>query len=250
MGFNPATEEYICPYLKRQCTKRSSAFTHPYPVCTVKKPALGPICVCPQRFYAIDFLNDVVDNAWPGAKPANPKIATEVTLEGFGNVDFVVADTEDDESIKEFVSVELQAIDITGTVRDAYEALVANKKLEKKKPFSLNWKNVYKRYMHQLINKGYHHHHWNSRIVAVMQDEVYEYICKDAEFQKSKDISEGNLNIVFMTYKFVDDGNGNIAPQLARVEGTHHSALQSAFIYKQAPSRDEYCAKIASALAR
>ena len=250
LGYDPSTAQFMCPFIANTCTKRSQANQSPYPVCTVRKRDGSPVCVCPKRFYAIDFLNDVIEHAWPGSKPTHPRIAREVQMQDFGNVDFVIADCPDGETIGQFLSVELQAIDITGSVRDAYEALLAGETLETKKNYGLNWKNVYKRYIHQLISKGYYHHHWGTKIVAVIQDEVYNYICEDADFMRSTDISSPNVNIIFMSYRYEDDGLGGYRLKLDKVEGTHHSNLQTAVLYKTAPTRDAFCEKISAALNR
>lgn len=250
IGFDPASKNYQCPYIGQTCTKRSTASEYPYPVCTLKKRDGAPVCVCPKRFYEIDFLQEVVQHAWPGQKPVNPKIAREVQMKDFGNVDFVIADTADGKNIGQFLSVELQAIDITGSVRDAYDAILAGQMLDTKKSYGFNWKNVYKRYINQLISKGYYHHHWGTKIVAVIQDEVYNYVCNDADFMRTADISSQNVNIIFMSYRFEDNGAGGYKPVLDKVEGTHHSNLQNAVLYKAAPSRAEFCKKIAAALSR
>ena len=100
-------------------------------------------------------------------------VAPEVKMEGFGNVDFVIADVGDDGEVSQFLSVELQAIDITGSAFDAYQALRAGNDLEKRPTYGFNWDNVYKRYITQLIRKGYFHHHWKSKIVAVIPEQVY-----------------------------------------------------------------------------
>lgn len=254
LGFDPGTEGYLCPFIERPCVKRSTADRdNPYPVCTIRQKTSGaPICVCPKRFYAIDFLQDVIEHAWPGEKPAYPRIASEVKMEGFGNVDFVIADTADGQAINQFLSVELQAIDITGSVRSAYDALVAGQHLETSPTYGLNWKNVYKRYINQLISKGYFHHHWGTKIVAVIQDAVYNYICNDADFMRQTEIDTPQVNIIFMSYKFEDDPSNPARKKLVldKVEGTHHTNLQNAVLYKSAPAREEFCKRIRSALAR
>lgn len=109
-------------------------------------------------------------------------VAPEVKMEGFGNVDFVIADVGQDGEVEQFLSVELQAIDITGSAFKAYQALRAGEDLEKKPTYGFNWDNVYKRYITQLIRKGYFHHHWKSKIVAVIPEQVYEYIKGRAGF--------------------------------------------------------------------
>jgi hypothetical protein len=210
------------------------------------------IFVCPKRFYAVDFLTDVIEHCWPGDKPKNPQVAPEVKMEGFGNVDFVIADVKEDGEVDQFLSVELQAIDITGSVFPAYTAIRANSDLEKRPTYGLNWDNVYKRYITQLIRKGYFHHHWKSKIVAVIPEQVYEYITKRADFMRSSDVKSPQVNIIFMTYRLEHDPTrpGQYRPRLATVEGTSHSNLQNAILYKEAPQKKAFTAQIKRSLVR
>lgn len=173
-------------------------------------------------------------------------------MENFGNVDFVIADVADDGEIGQFLSVELQAIDITGSVFPAYQALRAGLQLEKRPTYGLNWDNVYKRYVTQLIRKGFFHHHWKTKIVAVIQDQVYQYIKDRADFMRSSDVKNPNVNIIFMTYRFEPDPlrGGQFRPILTTVEGTSHANLQAAILYKEPPSRDAFCGRIQSSLLR
>ena len=253
LGFNPADHGYQCPFIGRPCIKRSTADKkHPYPICSLRKINGDVVCVCPKRFYERDFLNDVIEHAWTGPKPSNPIITSEVKIEGFGNVDFVISDIAADGAINQFVSVELQAIDITGSARPAYEALLAGKLMDKRPTYNFNWKNVAKRYMNQLISKGYYHHHWGTKIVASIQDEVYDYFRRDADFFTTQDLNSANVNIVFMVYGFEPGGSDGREQTLVlkRVEGTHHSNLQQAVLYKTAPSRDAFIKRIKAAMAR
>ena len=253
IGFQPADTGYRCPFINKTCIKRSTADKqNPYPVCSLRKSNGDVIAVCPKRFYERDFLTDVIEHAWTGPKPVNPVITNEVKMEGFGNVDFVISDVAEDGSIKQFVSVELQAIDITGTARPAYDAILAGELLHKRPTYNFNWKNVAKRYMNQLISKGYYHHHWGTKIVASIQDEVYDYFRKDANFFTTQDLSDPQVNIVFMVYGFEPGGTDGRDQKLVlkRMEGTHHSNLQQAVLYKTAPSRDVFIKRIKKAMAR
>ncbi len=260
-GVNPLNDAYLCPFINSRCPKRSTNLgLEPYPICSIwvggKKDALSTennlICVCPKRFYAVNFLEDVVSNCWQGDLPTNPQIAREVKMEGFGNVDFVIADVDKDGKIAQFLSVELQAIDITGSVFPAYNALINNQELLKSPTYGLNWDNVYKRYITQLIRKGYFHHHWKSKIVAVIQEQVYRNITKRADFMRTPNVKDPAVNIIFMTYRFEDDPErpGQFRPKIVTVEGTGHANLQSAILYKDAPNRDEFCSQIQRSLAR
>ena len=173
-------------------------------------------------------------------------------MTGFGNVDFVIAEVGENDEIGQFLSVELQAIDITGTVMDAYQALRTGEIMERKKPYGLNWSNVYKRYITQLIRKGYFHHHWGTKIVAVMQDDVYQYVRDWADFMRTADVRENTVNIIFMSYRYEDDLKNPGAKKfvLDEVEGTSHANLQQAVLYKEAPAREQFCEQIQKAFAR
>ncbi|WP_299844145.1 NotI family restriction endonuclease [uncultured Roseovarius sp.] len=257
---DPTTSDFLCPYIKKRCPKRSTNLgEEPYPVCSLwknskveRQPTSDLICVCPKRFYQVDWLKAVVENCWPFSPPVNPVVATEVKMKGFGNVDFVIADQDADGSIGNFLSVELQAIDITGSVFPAYQALRAGEQLPKRPTYGFNWDNVYKRYITQLIRKGYFHHHWGTKIVAVIQDQVYQYVIDKADFMRSDNVADNNVNIIFMTYVFEDDPEkpGQFRPKLQRVEGTSHASLQQAILYKEAPSKDAFKGKIVEALTR
>jgi hypothetical protein len=260
LGVDPAATGFECPFIHARCPKRSTNLPNePYPVCSLWRRSKGPqdpardlIFVCPKRFYAVDFLTEVIEHCWPGPKPANPCVAPEVKMEGFGNVDFVIADVGPDGDIGQFLSVELQAIDITGSVFPAYAALREGRDLAKAPTYGLNWDNVYKRYITQLIRKGYFHHHWKSKIVAVIPDQVYRYITERADFMKTTDVRHPTTNIIFMTYRLAadDDRPGQYKPVLATVEGTSHASLQAAILYKEAPQRDAFTAQIKRSLVR
>lgn len=259
-GLDPAASDFLCPFIQSRCVKRSTQLPdEPYPVCTLWRRSDGAadpgndlIFVCPKRFYAVDFLTEVIEHCWPGEKPANPQVAPEVKMSGFGNVDFVIADVKDDGEVDQFLSVELQAIDITGSVFSAYQALRASTDLERRPTYGLNWDNVYKRYITQLIRKGYFHHHWKSKIVAVIPEQVYQYIVGRADFIRSPDVKSAQVNIIFMTYRLEDDPMrpGEYRPALVTVEGTSHSSLQNAILYKEAPQREAFTAQIKRSLVR
>lgn len=259
-GADPAATQFECPYIRTRCPKRSAQLRdEPYPVCSLWRSAKTAtdatkdlIFVCPKRFYAVDFLAEVIEKCWVGEKPKAPMVAPEVKMEGFGNVDFVIADVGTDGEINQFLSVELQAIDITGSAFEAYVALRAGVDLDRRPTYGFNWDNVYKRYITQLIRKGYFHHHWKSKIVAVIPDQVYQYIKSRADFLCSTDVRSPQVNIIFMTYCLEADPArpGEYRPRLVTVEGTSHSNLQNAILYKDPPERLAFTAQIKRSLVR
>ncbi len=261
---NPVNAENQCPFINSTCMKRSQGMTGPFPVCSVfqwhgraheGKPEKSDIvCVCPKRLFAIDLLGDVIANCWPGTPPANPRLVHEVKMGAgkghIGNVDCVVADVADNGNVKEFISVELQAVDITGSYLPAYNALVNSETLDKKPAYGFNQANVYKRFITQLIAKGYYHSHWKTKIVAVIQDVVFNNMEQRTPFMKAESAKDANANIVFMVYKFSKNLNdrGEYIMELDRVVGTGHANLQSAILYKTPPSKEEFCQRIESKL--
>lgn len=167
-------------------------------------------------------------------------------MTGFGNVDFVIADNSQTGEIEQFLSVERQAMDITGSVMPAYRALREGRDVDRRPTYGLNWSNVYKRFVTQLIRKGYFHHHWGTKIVAVVQDVFYAYIQDWADFLRTPDVRQNTVNIIFMSYRFEADPASPGAQRLAldAVEGTSHANLQQAVLYKEAPSRGSFCEQI------
>ncbi len=253
---NPVNLDYQCPFISSQCTKRSQRFAGPYPVCSVfhgKGDNKKLMCVCPKRFFQASFMQKVIETCWPGTKPERPVVVHEVKMENFGNVDFVIADVDEEKKhVKQFISVELQAVDITGTVEPAFQAVVNSEQVrEKGFSYGINWENVRKRYITQLINKGFFHHHWQSKIVAVIQDALYVNLRSKIKFDEL-DPKSDTSNIVFMLYDFAkvlnDDGTFKYEIEYKRAVGTSHNSLMTAALYKTPPSKRKFEDRILSVL--
>jgi len=246
---NPVNEEYSCPFRNSTCTKRSHSFTGPFPVCSVFRQRKGeectPIIVCPRRLYAADIYNDVIHHVWLGDKPNNPIRVHEIKMGKVGNVDMVIADlTDDKKRVKNFVSIELQAVDITGTYEPAYTAIVLNKQLDERPTYSFNYKNVQKRFISQLIDKGFFHHHWGTKIVAVVQDVIYDNLKERINFTE---VNIERSNVVFMQYSMVlvntPDGK-RYDLKLRNITGTTHNELMMSSFYQITPPKEEFCDRI------
>ena len=247
---NPVNEDYLCPYRNTTCTKRSHRIDGPFPVCSVFRQRrddtfLVPVVVCPRRLYAADIYNDVLANCWPGEKPKNPIVVHEIKMGDVGNVDMVIADLADDgKSINNFVSIELQAVDITGSYEPAYSSIVLHSPLDKRPTYNFNYKNVQKRFITQLIDKGFYHHHWGTKIIAVVQDIIYENLIGRIAFPE---IDIDKSNVIFMRYGMVltDTPDGErYELQLKGVTGTTHNNLMMSSIYQNTPPKEEFCSRI------
>ncbi|MEQ9568132.1 MAG: NotI family restriction endonuclease, partial [Pseudomonadales bacterium] len=110
--------------------------------------------------------------------------------------------------------------------------------------------NVYKRYVTQLVRKGFVAHSWGTKIVAVIQDEFFDYMFEKYPFMKGN-AGDAETNILFFTYKFSPDApisSGEHTLSLDEVHGTNHASLQSAHLYKKSPTKPEFAAALVERL--
>lgn len=175
-----AAQNEQCPIIKDKCEKTFNDGVISG-VCTLKPITTGPVICCPIRLYADDYriLRDVSLKAFgedfdliPGRGAVSVAIAEEKQCvavfgkrwggelrlpqkSGSGGyfVDWVLAKLDADGELLEFVAVEVQTIDTTGNYRNGYSELKSNRNVVKTTA-GLNWENVSKRILPQLIYKG------------------------------------------------------------------------------------------------
>ncbi|HHY66332.1 MAG TPA: hypothetical protein GX517_03890 [Alicyclobacillus sp.] len=128
----PVNADYQCPFIDDRCTKRGHNTTDPFPVCSIwkykgagnKRVKDQPVIVCPKRFFQVNLVDDILEHCWAGSyKREQIEAVREIKMGRVGNVDMVICDTSSFPVIDNFISVELQAIDITGSVSDVYRNL-------------------------------------------------------------------------------------------------------------------------------
>lgn len=171
-----------CPFLNGPCAKilsRSGEFSG---VCALRQnsPSAPNVICCPIRIYADDYkmLREISQlafkrdlNLYSGrlavakAKLEGGAVAVfghrwggELRLpkrNGVGSyfVDWVLARLDERGELAEFTAIEVQTIDTTGNYRNARLALLERRELVSCTA-SLNWENVSKRILPQLIYKG------------------------------------------------------------------------------------------------
>jgi len=175
-----AANDEICPIIQDKCEKSFSDGVISG-VCSLKPITSDPVICCPIRLYADNYkiLHDITSQAFgnsieliPGRQAAGwsqrnnkPCIAVfgkrwggELRLpkkSGSGSyfVDWVLAKLDSIGDLEEFVAIEVQAIDTTGNYRNGYLKLKEDRKIDKTSA-GLNWENVSKRILPQLIYKG------------------------------------------------------------------------------------------------
>lgn len=169
-----------CPFIHDTCTKKLSDGTVAG-VCAVKQISLpDEVICCPNRLYADDYrllrtisekTFNCVHNLYAGRSAIGKSLSEggavavfghrwggELRLpkrEGRGNyfADWVLARLDENGVLQEFTSVEVQTIDTTGNYRDSRRALIDDRSIVKSN-VGLNWENVSKRIIPQLVYKG------------------------------------------------------------------------------------------------
>lgn len=166
-----------CPFINKACTKTNHDKSIIYGTCSVTSP-YGDCIICPNRLYAdkynclrkvsaeafgedIDFFTYEEFIPVRGKKGAcvvalGHNSGKEVNIGGHLSMDWVLAKVQDGELV-EYVGVEVQSIDITGNYRDAWYAYKNMDTTTTRIPSSehgMNWANVHKRLIPQLIRKG------------------------------------------------------------------------------------------------
>ncbi len=183
-----ARQTLECPFLGQTCTKtlRGGAISG---MCTLKPKKGGPVICCPIRLYAGDYqiLKDVAKQAFGGGidlvigseiagfKAANPgkhcvavfgkrwgkelRLPSRVHQTGGSRgayfVDWILAHIDPAGKLLSFVAIEVQSIDTTGNYQAEREAYLAEKDFTGKTTAGLNWENVNKRILPQIIYKGH-----------------------------------------------------------------------------------------------
>jgi len=176
-------ESLICPFLGKTCWKKFRAGGIVNGTCVVKPPTSTEVIVCPDRLYAENFkiLHDVAVEAFGrpmsliGATELVPTQGQQDRVVVFGkrwgkelrvpktqndaggySADWIMAHVDEIGRLRAFVPVEVQTMDTTGSYQGEWYRLNDMKLPSGCTPTtpSINWENVNKRIIPQLLMKG------------------------------------------------------------------------------------------------
>jgi Restriction endonuclease NotI len=168
-------ELQACPFSGRACTKYDHTSTICYGTCSVTNTGQNVI-ICPTRFYAnrYETIKRVSTDAFGSLpfllfeeyiKAATGKSGMSECVVALGqnsgkevklakmSMDWVLARIKGG-ALLEYVGIEVQSIDITGNYRDAWYAARDKKQDIPPSGHGLNWANVHKRLIPQIIRKS------------------------------------------------------------------------------------------------
>lgn len=178
----------VCPFLNKTCWKSFRAGDVVHGTCTVKPPNSEEVIVCPDRLYADDFrlLREVLDETFgSGTRLIGPnevkstqgeenrvvafgrrwgkelRVPKNADNKGGYSADWILARIDAKATLQEFVPIEVQTMDTTGSYQIEWCRLFGieapesvKKKVKKGKSSNINWENVNKRIIPQLLTKG------------------------------------------------------------------------------------------------
>ena len=201
----------LCPFHNSSginCTKSSA--TDPIGVCTIfdgKKI----VSTCPVRFREdFQIVSDAADFFFPAS---NYVAVTEARLKDMhgksaGNIDIVIAAVDKKGEIADFGAVEVQAVYITGNVRNVLEKYMENPKKNqgmewpaKNYPSPDYLSSSRKRLAPQLIYKGGILHKWGRKMAVVVDENFF------SQLPELEEVDKQSAEIAWMVYGFQKKGD-------------------------------------------
>lgn len=207
-----AMKRQICPYTQKICTKmRKSDPNIKIGTCSVKYQG-NDVIICPFRLLEhnqifVDCLHLLTLH-----EPGNELfLIPEVKIPG-GNVDYFLVSAKN-EKVKDFIGIELQTMDTTGTVwperqRFLHERGISvdTNDLNNQRPFRMNWKMTLKTILIQMHHKSETFEHLNKHLVLIIQNPLYEHMKSDFDFREIDGVRIGDP-VHIHAYDFTEANN-------------------------------------------
>jgi Restriction endonuclease NotI len=190
----------VCAYLDRKCVKvRKSQPEISIGTCCIQHGAKQPrnVIICPHRFLErgqifLDCLHLLTLH-----EPGNElhRVA-EIEIPG-GNVDYFLVSARDGKVV-DFVGIELQALDTTGTLWPPRQkfldsvGLAVTDGLDFTSPYGVNWKMTTKTTLVQLHHKIETFEGLGKHLVLVLQDGLLDYMQREFDFDHIQEAKLGH----------------------------------------------------------
>jgi hypothetical protein len=202
-----------CPFIGRKCVKnRKSEPSVAIGTCIV---AYGKnnnhVIICPHRLIENNqiFLDTI--HLLTQHEPGNElHIIPEVSIPG-GTVDYVLTSVKN-ERIKDFVGIELQTLDTTGSIWGHRQLFLESQGI--KQPvfdansiFGMNWKMTAKTILVQMHHKITTFENLNKHLVLVLQDCLINYMKKEFTFDHISITPKIGDSVHFHSYQLLTSKN-------------------------------------------
>jgi hypothetical protein len=178
-------------------------------------------------------------------------ILSEVNIPG-GSVDYFVVSVREGR-VQDFVGVELQTMDTTGTVWPKRQRVLRELGVPRRdkaeflmKPFAMNWKMTAKTILVQMHHKIQTFEHINKKLILVTQDKLLDYMTGEFEFGHLSNPASLGDPMHFHAYSMTQQQDGSYKLKLQARLSTDTAGIATC-LGLQAEARVEY-AQIVHAL--
>ena len=202
-----------CRYSNKPCFKvRKSQSDISIGTCTVEYGRNSKnVIICPNRLLERKQIFADCLHLLTMHQPGNElHLVPEVSIPG-GSVDFVLASTDSNRKVKDFVGIELQTLDTTGTVwperqMALYELGFPRDYDVEDKSFGMNWKMTAKTILVQLHHKIKTFESINKHFVLIIQDCLMDYMKSEFAFDVVNNNALIGDSMHFHSYKLKQEG--------------------------------------------
>jgi len=193
-------EKQHCPFLNRKCLKnRKSEPQITIGTCTMiygRQPK--PVMICPFRLLDRSQIFTDCVHLLKLHEPGNElRIVAALEVPG-GSIDYCLVSVRDGKP-RDFVGIELQTLDTTGTVWPERQRFLRQHRVRVKpehaasdKRFGMNWKMTAKTILIQLNHKIPTFEHLCKRLVLVLQDCLLDYMRREFAFDHIQGVRDGD----------------------------------------------------------
>jgi hypothetical protein len=198
--WSAALRKQWCPFLARKCLKiRKSQPEVSIGACSVQYGRESKqLLICPHRFLERRQVFTDCLQLLTLHQPGNElHLIPEITIPG-GSVDYFIASVNGGK-VKDFVGIELQTLDSTGTVWPARQRLLKERGIKvpvadvhSKQSFGINWKMTAKTILVQLHHKIETFEHLAKHLVLVVQDHLLAYMARQFKMDHLEPAGVGN----------------------------------------------------------
>jgi hypothetical protein len=211
--WNDIVTEQYCPFIQKKCVKvRKSEPSISIGTCSV---AYGKhnnnVIICPHRLIENNqiFLDCI--HLLTLHEPGNElHIISEISIPG-GSVDYVLVSAKNGK-VKDFVGIELQTLDTTGSVWGQRQSFLESKGV--KLPdydgtaiFGMNWKMTAKTILVQMHHKITTFENLNKHLVLVLQDCLMDYMKQEFSFEHISTTPKLGDSFHFHSYQLLTNAN-------------------------------------------
>ncbi len=197
-NFKVAMETQTCPYTKKICNKmRKSNSDIKIGTCSVKFQSQD-IVICPFRLLEHNQIFVDCIHLLTMHEPGNELyLIPEVQIPG-GHVDYFLVSAKN-KKVKDFIGIELQTMDTTGTVWPERQRFlkecgieVDRNDLQNKRTFGMNWKMTLKTILIQMHHKSETFENLNKHLVLIVQKPLFDHMKSDFNFDNIEGVRLGD----------------------------------------------------------